>query len=699
MGTKELLSFYLNEKKDIGSSYDLSALETLNRVLNDDEYSCNIDDVRNLLDFINCEDVKFNLSDSEYVSLLKNLKGRFESYLNFAEDDSNLTLLAISVGQKKNEIVNKFYQFEKFEQTLVNSSQKKKALLVSLCYRSYDRSFLDQYGDISVTAYDVCRFVNSYEKTGKILSASQIKNLLDGFRQYYLDKNELLNEEKEMSSRIREKYLQFRKKNYTASVNRFIASINLQTRCYNFKGIYEPFNYKMFEQIINGNNLYGFEWLINTRSFKNYSNVTGYTLESSEKASERYRSSSIHRAAIYNRYYKKLSDYEKNTGETMQYFIRENVSPYDMDDFMDIMRWYENRDDFNGWNLSPEIYEATACKLQKDLYEKLKKCRFKDRKKVFEKYLLYIKEDGIDSYVSSSNLELILSKYEEEYIEENSENLFEAIKKKYDKFKNLLDTLEYLGLDSNHVEKIFELVLEKDPTKDSAVRLIRKALEVDTDFEKSELSDEERSKLSRKYLRKFLDGNYTSLTDFYVREGTKVKALFIDSIAYVKDNDPDLYQEFVDKKESLLSKSMSDEIPNLENIVNGICNGVKTKDGHTRDFTYLDYCLMTSISLNTFMKQGVKYAKEHEMNTTVLFNFQEKYDMKNPFSLKGIFKENFVFKINGEDHSVTEEEKIIALDYIRDKELPREYRIFGDVVKAHLSGELSYDGKIKVNIK
>ncbi len=165
------------------------------------------------LNFINYEKKNaFTHSDSEYSNRLNDISLKLENFLSFYGSDDLLTKYSsfrnglasgredysdTELGLSLNNLnfikhfydgvlpnySNKLYVLRNIEENLVNSGNKKDALLASFCYRNYcDDDFFRAFDDIELNVDDVFNFISECEEANLKITNRQVGNLFASFK-------------------------------------------------------------------------------------------------------------------------------------------------------------------------------------------------------------------------------------------------------------------------------------------------------------------------------------------------------------------------------------------------------------------------------------------------------------------------------------------------------------------------------------
>lgn len=715
--TKDKLAAYENGfTLDSENRFEFDIVDKIDSMLNSPEYYIGINTVLEILNYIDYENkVNDCENNREYLDALNGITDKLHNYLSFwatskdiarfeeakassskckiVESYDNLHLVRFVLGRAlctKNSVI----QIDEIEAMLQNGdeSQMKKNLIAAFAYKKYDStdSFFDAFSNVSLTVSDLNSFIRDYEKTGRVLSADQFGNILTNFRRSFLARED----EDVLNNTVKEAYKQFRKDNYTSSDLEFIEKFALET------GV--SFNRCDFERIINGNYLYDFDDLILSKSFKNYCKVTGYSTESDEVALKRYADEAQRREEIYNKYYDNLFLHQDSVDETIEYFIRNNVSKEDVKDFNKMKTWFENSTQFTGWNMGDEVKARCAIKLLDNFTEELENSPFMERQVIYNKYLKYAINDGIRKFAAPKDFTRALESYEVRFKSENAWALLGEVCTAYDNKDSLADRIFDLGLTVDDALEMFSILENRaDPEFKAVIKKVSAKLNEDElarEEESKAVKMRETDKLYRDMVRDFLSTDGMTVKT-YCKLNNIVPTKMQIAISYCREHDKELAEEYLKRSQLIRSGYYNiDKMPDstVRAIANGIVSGIERKDGSRREFNYLDYRLMTDLPIGVFVTSilntpGYRYSKEDvdKIREFTLLHARPVY-----YKEKNILKTREEISINGVSQEVSEATKQAAFNYIDSLELPHEMKLYKIVVRGIVDGSLKVENSI-----
>lgn len=165
---------------------------------------------------------------------------------------------------------------------------------------------------------------------------------------------------------------------------------------------------------------------------------------------------------------------------------------------------------------------------------------------------------------------------------------------------------------------------------------------------------------------------------------------FQQFLLILRETRPNLYKEY-ERKIDVIEDSYIKSLENtITNIIDNICNGLKQDDGSIKKYQYLDYCLETNLSFETFYKYAEKLGLINLNNRQLIKNFISRNTNNKPLKTNEVLKTSYNVLLNGNQYRVSELEKLQALEYMRDLNLPQEVKIYKQVIKRYLDGNLNY---------
>lgn len=688
--------------------FSIDLVEKMDAVVYSRDYFCGVNTIAEMLNYIDYEnDVNNYDYNREYLDALDGIYERLYNCLvfytsnkeaykypqtlvsnyKFTSNNDNLNLVKFVLGKIPN-YKNSFYQLEEIEKLLQLGTveERKKNLIVAFAYKDYmsSDSFYASFSDVSLTSLDLINFIKEYEKTGKRLSADQFGNILVNFRRKLLDSSLALESDDALTSSVKKLYKKFRKDDYVSTDDDFIEQ---------YRMINSAFSRYDFERIINGNYLYDFTLLSNTRSFKEYCKETGFSIESNEKASKRYKDEAAKRKEIYDKYYEKLVNQQNTVDETMEYFVRNNVDACDLEEFRKLKAWFESSSEFTGWNLNPRVAVRCSQKLLDDFLQELESSPYMDRQDILRNYLKYATNDKVKPYVLPRDFDEVLDGYERRFKISNAWALFGDVCIAMEEKENLGACINELGLSLDDALEIFSLLNNKaNPDLKDIISVVCRTLEKDVKVYEEDKKSQKDRELKEEYeslINSYLDTEHMNCKSFFKLFGVR-PYIMSRAVNYVAEHNKELYDAYVDRIKTVRAEAFKYEIPHdtVKNIANGIISGVELDDGSRRDFTYLDYVLMTDAPFGEFVTTYLKSfnASDEELEKIREFTFHNGKSRR--YKEENLLKNKEEISINGVRQEIDKDTKLKAFEYIDSLELPKEIRIYNIVVRGIADGSL-----------
>ncbi len=688
--------------------FSIDLVEKMDAVVYSRDYFCGVNTIAEMLNYIDYEnDVNSYDYNREYLEALDSIYERLYNYLvfytsnkeayrypeallsdyKFTSNNDNLNLVKFVLGKIPN-YKNSFYQLEEIEKLLQLGTveERKRNLIAAFAYKDYmsSDSFYASFSDVSLTSLDLINFIKDYEKTGKRLSADQFGNILVNFRRKLLDSSLELENDDAFSSSVKKSYRKFRKDDYVSTDLDFIEQ---------YRMINSAFSRYDFERIINGNYLYEFTLLSNTRSFKEYCRETGFSIESNEIASKRYNDEAAKRKEIYDKYYEKLVNHQNTVDETMEYFIRNNVDASDLLEFKKLKTWFENSSEFTGWNLNPRVSVRCSQKLLDDFLQELESSPYMDRKEILRNYLKYATNDKVKPYVLPRDFDEVLTGYEKRFKISNAWALFGDVCIAFEAKENLGDCINKLGLSLDDALEIFGLLDKKaNPDLRDIIGEVCHTLEEDVKVYEEDKKRQKDRELKEEYealINSYLDTEHMNCKSFFRLFGVK-PYIMSKAVNYAEVHNRELYDAYIDRVKTVRAEAFKYEIPQdtVKSIANGIISGVELDDGGRRDFTYLDYVLMTDAPFGEFVTAYLKNfnVSDEELEKIREFTFHNGKSRR--YKEENLLKNKEEISIDGVRQEIDRDTKLKAFEYIDSLELPKEVRIYNIVVRGIADGSI-----------
>ena len=184
----------------------------------------------------------------------------------------------------------------------------------------------------------------------------------------------------------------------------------------------------------------------------------------------------------------------------------------------------------------------------------------------------------------------------------------------------------------------------------------------------------------------YIDGTYTSLKQFCEIKNIDQK-LMKKYIKIVSVNDLELYKKISYKLNSQKKQRFSIIKNKIEYMLELIQNGVSDEFGNTWEFELLDYYLYIKFPFEQLehIINSFNFTKEQLFS---LRKFIKRYTGQRILLEQTLCNERLVFSINDELHEATSQNKIDAISFLRDNNIPLYYANYRAAVKRLIMGNL-----------
>lgn len=667
------------------------------------------------LNFINYEKKNaFTRNNSEYFDKLNALGSELENFLSFYGSDdlltkyssfrnglafgrenysdaelglsfSNLNLIKHFCDGALPNYSNKFYVLKNIEENLVNSENKKNLLLASFCYRNYcDDDFFRSFDDIELSVDDVFNFISECEGANLKITNRQITNLLGSFKTYYLTKNDLVEDYKNEKRCILEAYDRYCIRNWVFEKDDFIdffnSLYNKKFKTFGLSNDASLLTSEILDEVIGDNKFTGYEKIKGTGIGSLY--FSGRPLTDREQ----YCCDTEHRREVFKQYYDFVSEYCSDPHVTIHYFIYSiGASIEDEKIVEELIDWCSTNSDFNSDLYSEELKENTGDKIRQNFEEDLL-ANFKDCKEVFNRYLSIIDMDDITKYISASVIKKTYNATRKEQISKLTDVVVESANAAIESGLAGWDIFSDMNLSKNDIVFIlnkngvnWRKLDENNNTRKECYlsQLLKNTVQAVTEYVTSDLS----------------------IMDVCNKYGCLPEGMS-EYVALHRDIAPEVFEKF-HCKASENNECIDNSYIDVDHIVDGIINGVIMSNGNNRKYTYFDLIMDIGHNVNLYeiKKLLCKSYPDNQFVSSFLCvepsfsSVHHSCDLRTlePFP-RQIRNETVTVNINGEQHTVTDEERETVLGFLEKRKLPS--CLYYDAVKAYLNGEFDPNKKI-----
>ncbi|MEE3342968.1 MAG: hypothetical protein VZS44_02640 [Bacilli bacterium] len=159
---------------------------------------------------------------------------------------------------------------------------------------------------------------------------------------------------------------------------------------------------------------------------------------------------------------------------------------------------------------------------------------------------------------------------------------------------------------------------------------------------------------------------------------------FVYAKSYVKSICPELFEEYLIKKNHEKSKRFLIIQKKIDVIMNAIVNGVVVIDNKRRSFDILDYYLYTKLTPNDFLDLVNKYKTVNHADYVKIVNFLQNINNVTPLNIRDVYNEKRTIN----NVTISDEVKDAVLLFIKDKRLPFDLRIYNLILKRYMTNEI-----------
>lgn len=574
--------------------------------------------------------------------------------------------------------------------------QKRQA--IGFIYYLDEITFIETLNEIGVTFADVEKVVKEYEETGNLLNPHCLSKLLQ--KVSFINDREFGSEE--LYNKVKKEYNKYVSSHSNFKLSEFVKYYN-ET----FNDDFSSFYYRVTEKVLLDEKL--LHQILSAFSFNNYKNTTfccGEYIDEFESFSDskvclekglkdyfdRETEKYEKRKLIIEKYDHLIEVLKKPFQYTYNYFIYLNVLPEHRAAFKAYVAWHY----VYAKTFSKDIRNSS--KLQKDETFKviLEQCKleladnFRDWNSIRNKYFDFIKEYVGEKYISSKRWKEQFNLLYEEQVVLISEKYFIQLDK-------LVDNGEFSVNSYLEVNDIgFSLTYAADvlkkfkPELSSIIDKVMSAYfkeQTAIREEKLRKEKEERVSACSEIISRFLEKDFKAKKEFLDSEGL-TEGQFDKILETVEQDNFELFVKFINKFNSLKAQRYALLMKTVDNVLAGLVNGVN-ENGIVRPFNFLDYCLLTKLPFDKFAILAVNSNKINNTNIRQFRQFSRVVSNYSMVSNQYIFNEVYIVTIDGEQHEVSQDEKAIALSYMRKHNLSNYYVLYKLVLQKVLKGQIT----------
>ena len=599
------------------------------------------------------------------------------------------------------------YMYNKLLDKLNSSNDNNEKEEITFLINTINCSYLIPFKEFSFDAFD--RILDKCDQNNISLSVSSINKITKFYKEKCLDYKEI--------NIIKKEFRLFSQKYYDFNINRFHEYLNKK---YEFDNIFGS-NKVSSEMLLD---VLGYDYNYFVNMFGNHKSLDEYKKNNEETKNKELKQLDD----FYNNNHNFLNKYSKQVNElknmgdnliSIELYAYKNIPEEDRKKFIDLVKFYGNNGEIETFKFSRDTTkENTFAEVLNIALKELSNSDFNDFDKIVVKYMDMLTR--FNTYCSSHYKKLFRDKCNQNkgLIANN------YIKNNIDVINNIKNSNLFVELYYNNysfINAIFHMNTENNPElKDIYDRVIRDKkifyddlynagiAQFDID-EKIELlplylnnKDEFFNAIS--YIHKdntticnnhyliilnFINCKYLS-RDEYLRKENISLPMFNKALEFCRENNPDLVKEYNEKLYKLSQERFYPVVNNAKDIINYILNGYDDPDGSHRDFEYLDYKLLTKMTIDEF----IKFIKEkHLINnpdeSRIVLRWLNAKKNIVPLYYKDI--KNMTYIIGGVQ--VSDEVKDSIVNYLKANGINNDARAFNQALTRYMNGKLTIDGK------
>ena len=215
--------------------------------------------------------------------------------------------------------------------------------------------------------------------------------------------------------------------------------------------------------------------------------------------------------------------------------------------------------------------------------------------------------------------------------------------------------------------------------KDRIIKDLRDKILMSIRNEKIELPSKEEIALAVDMINDFILSDICRINDYCEFKKISVRK-FEKMCLLVRDNNSQLYEMYQLKINRYRNRVYAQIVEKINVIVKGIKDGI-IEDEMVREFDLFDYYMITRIPFDSLLRIASDFLNSEDMKC--LKGFIGKNREVSDMSANSII--NMSIKIG--DREILYAEKIAIIDYLRELNLPINYRLFSIILKKYLAGK------------
>lgn len=200
-----------------------------------------------------------------------------------------------------------------------------------------------------------------------------------------------------------------------------------------------------------------------------------------------------------------------------------------------------------------------------------------------------------------------------------------------------------------------------------------------------------------KSFHQLLDANYSSLKEFAKKNGFSYGRTMI-CFQILKQDNPSFYNEIKRHLDDLGSRKYKIILTNINKICDEIIHGINLKDGTKKEFDLLDYYLKTKLTFDEFNRLYTQSDDFSINDRRKIAQFLTKVKSNTYFNINQELESKTVLLVNNEMHTVTKDEKLSTIEYLKSKNIPLYYSVYCVALRRFVNGTLVDKEESKENV-
>ena len=166
----------------------------------------------------------------------------------------------------------------------------------------------------------------------------------------------------------------------------------------------------------------------------------------------------------------------------------------------------------------------------------------------------------------------------------------------------------------------------------------------------------------------------------------------------LKQDNPSFYNEIKRHLDDLGSRKYKIILTNINKICDEIIHGINLKDGTKKEFDLLDYYLKTKLTFDEFNRLYTQSDDFSINDRRKIAQFLTKVKSNTYFNINQELESKTVLLVNNEMHTVTKDEKLSTIEYLKSKNIPLYYSVYCVALRRFVNGTLVDKEESKENV-